>query len=61
MNVARTAELDGDLYVHVSDFIEHLKICSESVVAFCGDSAPTGAKIVSETLDQTIDTLKSLT
>ena len=59
MNVARTIEIEGDQYVNVGDLIAHLTVCSESVVAFCGDES-VGAKIVSETLEQTISTLRSL-
>ena len=61
MNVARTVIRDGDLYVHVDEFAAHLNVCAESVIAFCGDAAPIGAKIVADTLNQTIDTLRSLT
>lgn len=60
MNIARTVELDGELYASVTDLIAHLTVCSESVIAFCGNSAPLGAKIVSDTLNQTADTLRSL-
>lgn len=60
MSIARTAVIEGDLYVSVTDLIAHLLICSESVTAFCSESAPLGARIVAETLNQTIDTLQHL-
>ncbi|NDB84599.1 MAG: hypothetical protein EB127_18135 [Alphaproteobacteria bacterium] len=45
-------------YVNIDDFIVHLNNCAESVMAFTADSSPMGAKMVSDTLYATIDTLE---
>ena len=47
-------------YVSIDDFVSHLNIAAESVIAFTSDSAPNGAKYVSDTLYATIDTLENL-
>jgi hypothetical protein len=52
--------VDDKRYVNVDDFINHLNISAETVVAFTQDSAPLGAKMVSETLYATIETLENL-
>jgi len=58
--VARWKVIDGVVYAHVNDLIAHLVVCSESVLAFCGDSAPEGARKVADTLDTTADSLRIL-
>lgn len=50
--------LNDVYYVNIDDFINHLNICAESVIAFTGDSAPVGAKMVTDTLYTTIETLE---
>lgn len=50
--------LNDRYYVSIVDFIEHLKDCSESVLAFTGTEAPVTSKIVSDTLLATVDTLE---
>jgi len=52
--------VDNKHYVNIDDFINHLNISAETVVAFTSDSAPLGAKMVSETLYATIETLENL-
>jgi hypothetical protein len=47
-------------YVNIDDFINHLNISAETVVAFTQDASPLGAKIVSETLYTTMETLENL-
>jgi len=58
--VARWKVIDGVIYAHVDDLISHLVVCSESVIAFCGESAPDGADKVAKTLDATADSLRDL-
>ena len=50
--------LNDTYYVNIDDFIKHLNICAESVMAFTGDASPVGAKMVSDTLYTTIETLE---
>jgi len=52
--------INDKYYVNIDDFIKHLNISAESVLAFVGDAAPTGAKYVSDTLYATIETLQNL-
>jgi hypothetical protein len=47
-------------YVNIDDFINHLNIAAESVIAFTSDAAPNGARMVSDTLYRTIETLENL-
>lgn len=54
------ASINDKLYVNIDDFIKHLNVSAESVLAFVGDAAPTGAKYVSDTLYATIETLQNL-
>jgi hypothetical protein len=54
------ASINDKLYVNIDDFIKHLNVSAESVLAFVGDAAPTGAKYVSDTLYATIETLQRL-
>jgi hypothetical protein len=52
--------IDDKHYVSIDDFINHLNIAAESVIAFTSDVAPDGAKMVSDTLYTTIETLVNL-
>lgn len=52
--------VDNKHYVNINDFINHLNIAAESVIAFTSDAAPDGAKMVSDTLYTTIETLENL-
>ena len=52
--------INDKYYVNIDDFIDHLNVAAESVLAFTSDAAPNGAKYVSNTLYATIDTLKNL-
>lgn len=52
--------LNEKYYVNIDDFMSHLNIAAESVLAFTSDAAPNGAKYVSDTLYATIDTLRNL-
>ena len=47
-------------YVSIDDFISHLTIAAESVIAFTGEAAPGGSRYVSDTLYATIETLQNL-
>ena len=47
-------------YVNIDDFINHLTVAAESVIAFTGEAAPGGARYVSDTLYATIETLQNL-
>jgi hypothetical protein len=50
--------LNDNYYVNIDDFIKHLNICAESVIAFTSDAAPLGSKMVADTLYTTIETLE---
>jgi len=52
--------VDDKHYVNIDDFVNHLNISAETVVAFTSDSNPLGAKMVSETLYATMETLENL-
>jgi hypothetical protein len=52
--------VNGRYYVSVDDFINHLTIAAESVIAFTGEAAPGGSRYVSDTLYATIETLQNL-
>lgn len=52
--------INDNYYVNIDDFINHLNVAAESVLAFTSDAAPNGAKYVSDTLYATIDTLRNL-
>jgi hypothetical protein len=59
-NALRTVTADGDLHVNVSDLISHLERCCESVTGMCMDINPTGTRIVTDTINVTIETLREL-
>lgn len=58
--VARWQVVDGVVWAHVDDLIAHLQVSSESVLAMCADSSPSGALQVSMTLDTTAESLRDL-
>lgn len=58
-DLATVQVIDGEPYVHIREFCEHLKVCADSVDAFCDQDNPV-ARAVSMTLEQTRDNLLTM-